>query len=139
MQYLPVVYVFEGQGHLNKPSKDLRFRKPRAYFLLFCDQIEHISALTVIHDDAKTHFFHKAFPVADHIGIPDDFEHLYLGQGLVNLLIVHFGQVDNLSKPAATLMMNCFLVFRDSTSTAYPKEPLPMILTFLYLSIQTDR
>lgn len=33
--------------------------------------------------------------------------------------------------------MYCFLDFLDSTSTAYPKDPLPTILTFRYFYIQT--
>ena len=32
-------------------------------------------------------------------------------------------------------MMNCFLVFRDSTRTAKPKLPFPTTLTFLYFYI----
>ena len=139
MQYLPVVYMFERQGHLNKPCKNLSLREPCTDFLLFGYQVEHIPTFTVIHDDAKTHLFHKAFSVADHIGIPHYLQHLYLSQGLMDLFIVHLGQIDNLSNRASTLMMNCFLVFRDSTSTAHPKEPWPMILIFLYLSIQKDR
>lgn len=33
-------------------------------------------------------------------------------------------------------IMYCFLLFFDSTSTAYPKLPLPTIFTFRYFSIQ---
>lgn len=49
---LLVVHIVHRQCHLHKPRHDLLFWEKRSQFFLSCYFVKHISALTVIHDDA---------------------------------------------------------------------------------------
>jgi hypothetical protein len=80
-----------------------------------------------LNDMRILHLLHKGLPVTDNIRVSHDFEHLNFSERLLNLFFLHLGDVDDLNGVVNTLMMNCFLLFLDSTRTAKPKLPLPTI------------
>lgn len=54
MENLAIMDMFESKCHLDEPGEYLMFGEEDSELFLFGDFVEHISALTVIHDDAET-------------------------------------------------------------------------------------
>ena len=54
MENLFIVHVVHSQSHLDKPGDNLVFGEESAQLFLFGDFMEHVSALTIIHYNAKT-------------------------------------------------------------------------------------
>lgn len=97
VQNFPIMDVLDGQSHLDEPVKNLILTVANlAYLFLVCDLGVQVAAICVLHDDAETAFVHERLHVRHDVGVAHGLEDVYLVDGVLALLAVHFGDVDDL-------------------------------------------
>lgn len=97
MQDLAVVDMLDGEGHLNKPVQDLVLAvADLAYLLLVGDLRVEVSSVGIVHYYAQAALVHERLLVGDDVGVPHCLQHMHFVDGVLALLAVHLGDVDDL-------------------------------------------